>query len=548
MSDPNSNQEEVDYHSSGVSPPSTDVETASGFPQSLSVLQPEFSSDDDLDTQSDLSGHNEMAVPTEPGANNTKTPVQRTQTDSRPQWDIQKDEELNGQSKSSENTEMTDSTEPGSHNTKTLVQHTKTDSRPQWEIQKERFMKMPLDEKREQYACGRNYTAYNKYNFPKPNHGEQPDLNKVCVWRGDITTLEFDAIVNAANERMRGGGGVDGAIHTAAGPFLLRESIDLYKDGCEAGEAKITGGYKLPAKYIIHTVGPRDKSEAKLRSCYESVLRLVKDYDLRTVAFPCIATGIFGYPNDAAADVAFTTVLNWLSAHPQFAGRIVFCVFLSQDENIYNQLIQKRLPSQSSELLSEQPAASEGRTRNPTEVGRSQQSTKGKAPVAAARSSADTTISPKEAKETLVSQMATELKIVKGKIKDLEKLVQEKDAIITQQGTELKEVKEMIKDLVLLVQEKDVIITQQGTELKIVKGKIKDLEKLVQEKDAIITQQGTDVQNTNKRVHDLESAFKAMTEMQIRMQRETKTSQSEKDEFNEGCLSTSDTGDQEHEF
>ncbi|XP_067942263.1 ADP-ribose glycohydrolase MACROD2-like isoform X2 [Watersipora subatra] len=410
MSDQNSNEEVVGHSSPGVSPPPADVETG-GFTQhstsslppseqsfspSSEVAQPASLLSDDAVTleksfddteivvQSKASGRDEetlaklgkqdiqpeleqQRVAVLPEQSETSVPFQSsafTPSLSGPQPELSLDDEQLVQPESSAHTEMAVSTEPGSRNTKTSVQHIETDSRPQWEVQKERFMKMPLDKKREQYACGKNYIAYNEYNFPKPNHIERPNLNKVCVWRGDITTLEFDAIVNAANERMRGGGGVDGAIHKAAGLSLLQESIDLYKDGCKTGEAKITGGYKLPAKYIIHTVGPRDRSEAKLRSCYESVLRLVEDYDLQTVAFPCIATGVFGYPNEAAANVALTTVLNWLGAHPQFTGRIVFCVFLPQDENIYHQLIQKRLPSQSSELLCEQPLTDGGSTEH----------------------------------------------------------------------------------------------------------------------------------------------------------------------------------------
>jgi O-acetyl-ADP-ribose deacetylase (regulator of RNase III) len=161
-----------------------------------------------------------------------------------------------------------------------------------------------------------------------------PALNeKVAVWRGDITHLEIDAIVNAANCSLLGGGGVDGAIHRAASRALLRECEGL--GGCDTGDAKLTGGHRLPAKYVLHTVGPTDRDPAMLESCYNRCLELVLEHSIKSVAFPCIATGVYGYPHKDAALLALKATREWLEEHSDKVDRIIFCVFLEVDYKLY---------------------------------------------------------------------------------------------------------------------------------------------------------------------------------------------------------------------
>src|SRR5690348_16757194 len=150
------------------------------------------------------------------------------------------------------------------------------------------------------------------------------------IVEGDITKLAVDAIVNAANTSLLGGGGVDGAIHRAAGPELVAECRML--NGCKTGQAKITRGYKLPAKHVIHTVGPvwhrGDGSEDELlASCYRNSLALAFKHELRSIAFPAISTGAFGFPPDRAALIAVKTVVSELSADTSDVERVVFCCF-----------------------------------------------------------------------------------------------------------------------------------------------------------------------------------------------------------------------------
>jgi len=153
--------------------------------------------------------------------------------------------------------------------------------------------------------------------------------DRIEILEGDITTLDVEAIVNAANRSLLGGGGVDGAIHRAAGPQLLAECRTL--GGCETGEAKITRGYRLKARHVIHTVGPvwhgGGGGEAELLAkAYANSLRLARDNGAWSVAFPAISTGAYGFPADRAADIALATVADALRLEPRFS-RIVFCCF-----------------------------------------------------------------------------------------------------------------------------------------------------------------------------------------------------------------------------
>ena len=160
---------------------------------------------------------------------------------------------------------------------------------------------------------------------------------------GDITNEVCDAIVNAANNTLLGGGGVDGAIHKKAGKELLEECKAL--GGCKTGRAKITKGYNLPCRYVIHTVGPvysGSKSDSeKLSGCYKNSLDLARAYDIHSIAFPAISTGVYGYPKDKAAKVALSTIAHWLDENDDYDIKIIMSCFDEYTANIYKMVISE---------------------------------------------------------------------------------------------------------------------------------------------------------------------------------------------------------------
>ncbi len=163
-----------------------------------------------------------------------------------------------------------------------------------------------------------------------------------CV-QGDITTCSVDAVVNAANTSLLGGGGVDGAIHRAAGPRLVEECRTL--GGCPTGDAKITQGYNLPARFVIHTVGPvyrngRHHESALLESCYRNSLELAEQHHCRTVAFPAISCGAYGYPLEEAAEIAVGTVLDFLGGHDR-PEKVLFVLFDRRTCDVYERVVTR---------------------------------------------------------------------------------------------------------------------------------------------------------------------------------------------------------------
>ncbi len=166
---------------------------------------------------------------------------------------------------------------------------------------------------------------------------------KIEIIKGDITQLKVDAIVNAANNSLMGGGGVDGAIHKAAGSELLEECRKL--KGCATGQSKITKGYKLPASYIIHTVGPvwnngTENEEELLRSCYLTSMQLATQYNIKTIAFPSISTGAYRFPFDKAATIAYQTINKYLDQTTSIEKVYLVC-YSDKDVEQYNRAIQK---------------------------------------------------------------------------------------------------------------------------------------------------------------------------------------------------------------
>lgn len=168
-------------------------------------------------------------------------------------------------------------------------------------------------------------------------------MQKILIDLGDITKLDCDAIVNAANKTLLGGGGVDGAIHRAAGRELLAECRTL--GGCNTGEAKITKGYKLKAKYVIHTVGPiysgKSSDAADLANCYKNSLDLARKHDIHSIAFPAISTGVYHYPLEEATRIALTTIDNWLKANADYDIEVIFSCFDKRTYSVYIDIAKK---------------------------------------------------------------------------------------------------------------------------------------------------------------------------------------------------------------
>ena len=169
-------------------------------------------------------------------------------------------------------------------------------------------------------------------------------MTNISILKGDITRVEADAVVNAANTSLLGGGGVDGAIHIAAGPELLEECKHLH--GCETGKAKLTPAYQLPAKYIIHTPGPvweggKNSEVTLLYNSYHNSLVLAKDNSVRTIAFPNISTGVYGFPKDKAAMVALFSVNQFCREYPDTLDEVIFVCYDDENYNIYKDILGK---------------------------------------------------------------------------------------------------------------------------------------------------------------------------------------------------------------
>lgn len=238
-----------------------------------------------------------------------------------------------------------------------------------WKTEKERLLRLDREERRKDYRR-QDFISLDK--IPTWREDSKSDekeegkeltgggglSEKVSLYKGDITVLEVDAIVNAANSSLLGGGGVDGCIHKAAGSCLFDECQSL--NGCETGKAKITCGYDLPARYVIHTVGPVARGHVgptetnDLTSCYQNSLRLMKEHGLSTVAFPCISTGIYGFPNEPAAEIALNTVKSWIEENPDKITRVIFCVFLETDFAIYKKKMSVVFQDNDMEVTEEQ--------------------------------------------------------------------------------------------------------------------------------------------------------------------------------------------------
>lgn len=174
---------------------------------------------------------------------------------------------------------------------------------------------------------------------------EEENVGEIDLVQGDITKLDVECIVNAANNTLLGGGGVDGAIHAAAGPELQEECRRLH--GCRTGEAKITYGYNLPCEYVIHTVGPiysgKYTDKKLLQDCYWNSLNLAREHGIRSIAFPCISTGIYGYPIDEAVEAAVSAVLDWLTENEDYVINILFCCYDKENYQAYEEFLDEVL-------------------------------------------------------------------------------------------------------------------------------------------------------------------------------------------------------------
>jgi len=239
-----------------------------------------------------------------------------------------------------------------------------------WVEEKKRLEACTLEERREGYSCGKDFVMLSEIpplkDVPPPTltaeeqerikedlfkkldmkrFKEAGDLSmKISTYAGDITKLEVDAIVNACNNSIMGGGGVDGAIHRAAGPLLRAENFIL--NGCEDGEAKISCGYKLPARYVISTVGPMGEHPKVLENAYLNSLTVMKENNLRSIAFPCISTGIYGFPSESACTVALRMVRYFLERNKDSVDRVVFCLFAKKDAAIYRDRLHIMFPAE----------------------------------------------------------------------------------------------------------------------------------------------------------------------------------------------------------